>query len=167
MHSWLICASSIAMLFSLQGCLTPPPEYATASGKPETTIQASPEKIKPLIVGKMLSRGYRITRDTPYELSFDKPSDNLAVMVLLGSKYDIQPNARVSYSFAPIGAETRIVADMAIITNPGSSFERRTDVNSSGDSPIIQGLLNDVKAEITVNPPAPTASSSKPPRAVR
>lgn len=158
-------ASGLVLLLVLPGCLTPPAVHATASGKPEMTVAAPADLVKPVIVGKMLSRGYRITRDTQYELSFDKPTDNIAVAVLLGSKYDSQPNARVSYSFAPIGGETRVVADMAIITNPGSAFERRTDVNGSADSPIIQGLLNDVKADMMSSSKSPT-SAGKPAAAV-
>jgi len=72
----------------------------------------------------MVNGGFRITKDTSYELTFDKPVENIAVAVLMGSKYDSQPNARVSYTFAQVNDTTRVVADVAIITNPGSAFER-------------------------------------------
>ncbi|CAL8981572.1 hypothetical protein RHODGE_RHODGE_02867 [Rhodoplanes serenus] len=96
----------------------------------------------------MVTQKYRITKDTPYELSFDKPVENMAVQVLLGSKYDSQPNARVSYSFAPVDGGTKIFADMAVITNPGSAFERRTDVDGGHDSVAVQSLLDRIKEDL-------------------
>lgn len=135
----------------LASCVTAPVEHHTASGKPEVTVAATPESIKPQLVSQMLSAGYRINRDTVYELSFDRPVDNLAVAVLMGSKYDAQPNSRISFSFAPIGGQTRIVADAAIITNPGSAFERRTPTNNGVDSQSIQQYLDRLKAETDPN----------------
>jgi len=110
---------SLALALSCTACTAVPPP-ATASGKPEVTIaDASPDKVKPALVNQMVNAGFRITKDTSYELSFDKPTQNLAAAVLLGSKYDAQPNERVSYTFAPSGTSTRVIADIAMITKPG------------------------------------------------
>ena len=138
----------------------PPP--TTASGKPEATISnASPEKVKPALVDQMINAGFRITKDTPYELSFDKPVQNLAVAVLMGSKYDAQPNERVSYTFANLGGSTRVIGDVAIITNPGSAFERRMEVNGGVDSHDLQVLLDKVSADIDPNSPMAIARRNK------
>ena len=138
----------LALTAFCAGC-TAPVQHATSSGKPETTIAGTtPEKVKPLIVNRMLSAGYRITRDTQFEIAFDAPVKNVAAQVLLGSRYDSQPNARVSYSFASTGTETRVVADIAIITNPNSGFERRTEMNQAADSVQVQNILDAVRAAL-------------------
>jgi hypothetical protein len=140
--------AAIWLLATLCGCAAPV-QHGTASGKPEVTISNTTQDIvKPLVVNRMLSAGYRITRDTQFELAFDAPVQNVAAQVLLGSKYDSQPNARVSYSFASTGTGLRVVADIAIITNPGSGFERRTEMNQSADSPLIQNMLDAVRSEV-------------------
>lgn len=147
----IICAIVLAALCA--GCVTVEPPH-TASGRPEVTIAgASPDKVKPQLVNVMINDGYRITRDTPYEITFDKPVQNIAVAVLMGSKYDAQPNIRVSYSFAQLGSDTRVIGDIAIVTNPGSAFERRTPINAGVDSSDIQILLDEVRGKLDPTSP--------------
>jgi hypothetical protein len=151
------CAALAAVLM-LGGCGTPV-THATGSGKVEVAINgAAPEAIKAALVNKMLNSGYRITKDTAYEIAFDRPTDNIAVAVLLGSKYDAQPNARVSYFIASTPPLVRVVADIAIITNPGSGFEQRTEMNGSQDSVRVQALLDEIKASLEAPPPPPVAA---------
>lgn len=102
-------------------------QHHTPSGKVEATISgASPDDVKAALINEMLNRGYSITNDTSYMISFDRPVDNVFAAALLGSNYDSTPNARISYMLAKVGDATRVVADLAMITNPGSLFERRT-----------------------------------------
>jgi hypothetical protein len=144
----LRAVSGLLLALLCVGCVTiERPE--TASGRPEVTIaNASPEAIKPALVSYMLDAGFRITKDTPYELAFDKPVQNIAAAVLFGSRYDAQPNVRVSYSFAQFQSSTRVIADIAVITNPASAFERRTEMNSGVDSADIQVLLDKIKSQL-------------------
>ena len=53
---------------------------------------------------------------------------------------------------------TRVVADIAIITNPGSGFKPRTEMNGSQDSVQIQAMLDQIKATLEAPPPAPVAA---------
>lgn len=132
----------------LASCGTPV-RQDTASGRPEVTVHhVASDRVKGALVSGMLNRGYRITKDSQFEIAFDRPVDNLAVAVLMGSKYDAQPNARVSYQIAQLGDDVRVVADMAIITNPGSAFERRMDVSAGADSPVIQAFLTTIAADL-------------------
>jgi hypothetical protein len=77
--------------------------------------------------GRGANKGYRITKDSQFQISFDKPSENIALNVLLGSKYT--PDTRVSYD------------DLAVITNPGSAFEWRTEINDGPMSAEVQAFL--------------------------
>jgi hypothetical protein len=155
----------VVLCAALGGCGTPV-THATGSGKVEVEINGTtPESVKASLVNSMINRGYRITKDTPYEIAFDKPVDNLAVAVLLGSKYDAQPNARVSYFIAATPPAVRVVADIAVITNPGSGFEQRTEMNASQASVEVQGLLDQVKVslEIATRAVSPAGKGQKKP----
>ncbi|MBB5053047.1 hypothetical protein HNQ36_003038 [Afipia massiliensis] len=132
--------------------------HQTASGKPEVVLQnASVDAVKSELINNMINGGYRVTKDTSYELSFDKPVQNIAAAALLGSRYDAQPNARVTYTIASMGPNIRVVADLAVITNPGSSFERRTEFNNSQDSAQIQAMLDNLKLFVDPNSPGAIA----------
>jgi len=136
-------------LVSLCAACSAPGQLATASRHPEVTIsQTTPDKVKSALVSKMIDKGYRITKDSPYELAFDHPMDNILATVLLGSKYDSEPNARVSYSIAQSGEDVRVVTDLAAITNPGSAFERRTDLNGSAEAAKVQAFLDGLRTEL-------------------
>jgi hypothetical protein len=135
-------------------------QHATPSGHSEVTVsKATPDKVKAVLVNKMINKGYRITKDTQFELAFDKPVDNVMVSVLLGSKYDSQPSQRVSYSIAQVGEGVRVVSDFAVITNPGSAFERRTDVNKADATTDVQTLLEEVASELKGAPPVPSRAA--------
>lgn len=58
------------------GACAAPIQHQTASGRPEVLIHnTAPDSAKAAIVNGMMSRQYRISRDTPYEIAFDKPVD--------------------------------------------------------------------------------------------
>ena len=163
-HYYVIACGFTVLALCCAGCAAPV-AHMTASGKPEVTIQrTTADAIKSAIVNRMVNGGYRITKDTPYEVAFDRPVQNIAAQVLLGSKYDSQPNARVSYMIATIGADVRIVTDIAIITNPGSPFEQRTEMNNSQDSSDVQRLLNEIKYTVEPKAAAITPSAKTAPK---
>jgi C-terminal processing protease CtpA/Prc len=135
-------------------------QHQTASGRPEITIpNVSTDRVKSELVNRMVNGGFRIHRDTPYEISFEKPSDNFAVNVLMGSKYDSQPNVRASYTLAQIGSGVRVVGDLAIVTNPNSAFEKRTDMNNSQGGREYQEALDQLKQLLDPNSPTAIAHS--------
>jgi hypothetical protein len=154
--------TALLALFSLTACGTPV-QHMTASGKVEEVFQGTPEQIKGPLVGMMSTNGFNMTKDTPYMLAFDKPSDNLLANVLLGSRYDAIPNARVSFAFAPMGATTRVIADVSIVTNPGSSFERITPANNNESTGKLQDWLDGLAYQTTPSAQKFTASSSPQP----
>lgn len=85
-----------ALCIMVAACAAPV-RQSTASGRPEVTIHhAAPDRVKAALVSGMMNRGYRITRDTQFEIAFDRPVENLLAAALLGSSYDAQPNARVA-----------------------------------------------------------------------
>lgn len=147
----------ISLLF-LTGCQTAQPP-ATASGRPETTINAPVAEIKALIISRALNNGMSITKDTDYSIQFEKPTDNMAAAVLLGSRFNAIPSERYIATFAPLGNETRVVISSMIVTNPGTAFEQITPITAGDGINKTQQTLEEIKriAESSIGsaPPSP------------
>lgn len=81
-------------------------------------------------------------------IAFDRPVDNPFAQMFLGSQYDATPNARITYNLIKTKGAVRVIADCAVITNPGSGFERKTDANTNGETANVQGWLNSIKNDL-------------------
>lgn len=151
---------ALLICLALAGCKTAQAP-ATASGKPEVTIRAPIATIKSIIISNAINAKFSVTKDTDYVLQFDKPSDNLGAALLLGSRYDGVPNERYLVTFAQLGDEVRVVASGMFVTNPGSSYERITPIESGAGIEATQRQLEQVKAtaETASIKPAPQATS--------
>ena len=91
----------------------------------------------------MINKGYSLTSDTGFQLVFQAPAEGLGA-ILLSSQYDSTVMVRMGYSIAPQERGTRVVVNIAAVTNPGSAFERLTPMNGSKDSVHVQEWLNDI-----------------------
>jgi hypothetical protein len=116
--------------------------HATPSGKTEEVFAASPDRVKPILVGMMSNGGFNLVRDSDYQVAFDKPVENLLVGAFLGSNYNATPNERISFTLVPVGPNTRVIVDIAVVTNPGSGFEKLTPFNNGPDSEHLQTVLD-------------------------
>lgn len=134
------------------------------SGRAEITIPAQINLVKPQLINEMLNRGYYIQADTPYLITFDKVSDNFGANLLFGTRGGGVPHARVTYSMAEINGQTRIMADAALIGNPGTGFERRNDMNGGDVRDAVQQILNTVAAKTIgpIPPPPPPIPATAP-----
>jgi hypothetical protein len=137
----------------LCGACAAPTHLDTPSGHAEVTIsRVAPDRVKAALVNKMIDRGYRLTKDTQFELTFDKPADSALAIFLLSSERGGTPNMRVDYSIAQAGDDVRVVADLTIITNPGSPYEKRIDINGAAkeDAPAhaVQAMLDNLRTEL-------------------
>jgi hypothetical protein len=130
----------------LSGCVAPV-QHNTGSGKPEICISSKvpQEAVASALTSDLLNRGYSISQQTNTQVRGDKPVTNVLAAALLGSRYDSTPNARINYNIVSGQDCTRVVADMNIVTNPGSAFERLTAMSNSQDSVMIQSDLNQIK----------------------
>jgi hypothetical protein len=135
----------LSFLF-LAGCVAPV-THATPSGKVEVSISGvSKAAIRDRLTNDMINKGFLVVRSDESLLVVDRPVDNPLAAALLGSRYDSTPNARITFNIIKVGAAVRVIADCAIITNPGSGFERRTDVNNNAETVKIQSWLDKLKA---------------------
>src|SRR5213082_3498511 len=113
---------------SAVGCVAPV-QHNTPSGRPEVNIGGvTRATVQSYLTNEMLNHGYNLTSETESRLVFDRPMDNPMAGAVFGSEYDSIPNARITYTIAERGGAIRIVSDIRAITNPGSAFERQTDL---------------------------------------
>jgi len=137
---------AIVMVISLAGCATVRP-LNTTTGKPEVIItDASKKDISDAIINTMLSWDLQLQKRDEYILIFGKKNTNIASSVLLGSRYDAVPEWRFTYNMVDYADGVRIIVNIAAVTNPGSAFERLTDLSKgSQDAQNIQKFLENLK----------------------
>lgn len=125
-------------------------------------ISAPAPEVKAALVNGNVSAGSRLVKDSEYELTFERPLTGVAA-VMLGSRFNPEPAGRISYTITPAGDQTRVIVDIAAITNPGSGFEQRTPLNNSEASAEAQAALERVKADLESKrkPPAPASVRGK------
>ena len=64
----------------------------------------------------------------------DKPAtDNFGAQMIYGSQWNGVPNARVTMTLTG-NNPTKVITQLAVITNPGTGFERPNDVNQNHDA---------------------------------
>ena len=128
-----------------------------------TISRVAPDKAKSALVNKMIDRGYRIAKDTQFELTFDKRADSALAIFLLSTDRGGTPNMRVAYSIAQVGDGVRAVADVAVIQNPGTPYEKRLELNGAekeeAPARVVQAMLDNLRTEFT----RPQTSDNKPP----
>jgi len=154
------CLLIISLLsMALVGCATVP-RLATPSGKPGVLVKdRSAKEIKDRLVAGMISRGYDLRTDSDYQLVFGKrvPRGSLTA-ILHGSTYDTSPEHRISFVVVDRGADgVQVMASMAIVTNPGSAYERVTPWNHRDDAQAMQTALENLH-----NPSTPQTAEQPP-----
>jgi hypothetical protein len=136
------------LMLILTGCAAPA-QHNTPSGRPEVTING---RVSKAVLGKitngMINNGYNVKTSTDTLLVFEKPMENFAAQLFLGSRYDSTPAARITYNIIETEGFTRVVASFAAVTNPGSAFERLTPMNNNPDTASYQTFLDKIKNEI-------------------
>ena len=113
----------------------------------QMSVAAPKGKVKEAIAALMVSRGYQIQRDTDFVMDFATNTQNFMATLLLSSNYDSRVETRVSVTF--IGDNpTQVSWRAALITNPGSAFERPTDITNNPDGDNVQAQFVSLKAQL-------------------
>jgi uncharacterized protein YceK len=132
----------------LTGCATPI-THDTPSGKVEVTINGVQKSaVKDELINGMVNKGYTVTRSDDALLVFDRPIQNSAAAFMFSSDFSANPTTRTSYNLIQTGKSVRVVADFAAITNPGSGFEKRTDLNAIPETRLMQDFLTGIKMKM-------------------
>lgn len=155
--------STIAISALLVACAAPPQPLATASGNPEVLLRGVDRQVvMDALVAELAASGATIRSNTTNQLVVGKRlENNFAAQFFFGSRYDSVPEARITYTVAPLPTgHVRVFGRAAVVTNPGSGFERVNDV-TAGEGKQIQAMLERMKASIegSASISAPKSSS--------
>ena len=145
-HILRVIAYSTFLIVLLSGCTTVKP-LDTLTGKPEVIIpEASKSEIADQITNAMLSWDFQLQKRDENILFFSKGDQRLGSSLLFGSRYDSTPEWRFTYNIVDHLEGIRVIANIAAITNPGSAFERVTDLSrGSKDSENVYALLTQIR----------------------
>jgi len=140
----------LALFFLLLGCtIIQPPN--TPSGKPEIVFPAGiqKQKIRDLLVQAFSNKGFEVKRADEYSILLGRRSNSLAGVIVFGSGYDGVPEMRVNISTVDTVEGVRAIFALSYVTNPGSAFEKVTDVSNWRDGQQLQQELWELKANLT------------------
>lgn len=133
---------------SLTGCVTVPP-LQTPSQRPEVTIPGVTKKeVIDVLVSEMVASGAQVRQTNDYTAVFSKRDTSLGGALVYGSKYDSFPETRLTFNFVDTSGGIRVFCNAAMITNPGSAFERVNDVTGGKTAHEMQGMLERLKATL-------------------
>lgn len=138
----------VFLSFMATGCATIKP-LPTPSGRPEVTIpNVTKKQVIDTLTNRMINKGYQLSSVNDYVVVFNKKVDSFMAGVIYGSRYDSTPAARVSYNLVETDAGIRVIVTLEVVTNPGSAFERVTDLSQGPDAKDAQRSLEEVKASL-------------------
>jgi len=118
---------TIIFVFMSVGCQTvppTPPPTASITGK-------SLEDVKGVVINVYAADGWRLDKDTNYQLVFLKQVDPTSfAAMMLSSRYDSTVYYRERITMSKVGDSITLRPQQEIVTNYGSAFERTTPVNN-------------------------------------
>ena len=129
-----ILISGLLGIILIEGCSTLPyykaPPLNTLTGKPEVIVcKLTKKEVKNILITKMIKNGYELMKTGENRVVFKKDSKNFWVKLLRGTKYERTTELRVTYKLLEAPFEIRVIADMKIVANPDSRFEKSRDVS--------------------------------------
>lgn len=133
----------------LAGCASEPRMNETASGNPEVTIKRPAEKVKPIILSKMMNMGADLEQDSPYLMTFSRkptPGQDFAAAMLVGNNYS-QNRAIAEFTLFPESGSTRVVGKGYLKANMPFGGVRKEQFNGNNTFNQLQRILNEVKKE--------------------
>lgn len=137
----------LAAVVVLAGCASTAQMRAAAVANQPIAVKASKQQARDAVAQAFVSQGYMITKDSDFVLEFSAPTKSGWVQLLLSSNYDSRVDARLSVQF--VGENPTTVSWRAFyVTNPGSAFERLTDVSNGADAPMLQSRIEGALAPL-------------------
>ena len=134
--------------FSLAGCAAGV-SHMTQSGRVETTVNGvSISRVKSHLTNMMIDKRYVAARSDDTVLVFERTIEDSVAQLMLSSRMNKSPVARVTYNLIDNGPAIRIIGDFAAISNPGTGFENRYDMNGHPDTITMQNALTHMKTQL-------------------
>ena len=144
LHLRHLCAAvSAPFILSVLGCTssqtppTPPKLEIAVSG---TSI----DRIKTTLVSEMQKRKFRVTNETPSEMSFEQPASDAVIQSLSEADVGKAPIERITYLIKPVAGEIHVSTEVAVIGKVGSAPDKKVDISQSAEAQSIQSVLDKV-----------------------
>lgn len=116
--------SAAVLLSTLTACATVDP---SSLGGNQFAFSSNSQSARDAVVAAGAAHGYRVSRSEDYVLMMEKPAYGFANSYAFGSAFNGTPNQRLSVTF--VGSNpTRATASYGMVGNPGSAYERETDL---------------------------------------
>lgn len=149
-----------AILLCLTGCAAP---LKTASGRPEVVIEnVSRRQVFDFAVAEGSRNGFEIRDVSEYHLVMGKRDQkNIGAAMLFGSQYDTIPEIRLTFTAVEQPSGVMLRANGSVITNPGSAFERQTDLSTGTGAHELQAMLERIRNNFNPWRSAETALPAK------
>ena len=91
--------------------------------------------------------GWQLKRDSDYLMEFETLTQDFMAQVLMSSQYDHRVMTRVIVTL--IGDDpTQLSWRGYLVTNPGSSFERLTEITHNPDGDRVQARFQEIKFKL-------------------
>ena len=143
-HLRHLCAAvSAPFILSVLGCTssqTPPPPPTLEISVSGTSI----DRIKTTLVSEMQKRKFRVTNETPSEMSFEQPASDAVIQSLSEADVGKAPIERITYLIKPVAGEIHVSAEVAVISKVGSAPDKKVDISQSAEAQSIQSVLDKV-----------------------
>lgn len=142
---------AILLVLPLVSCAgMQPMQKVTDSGLPEVVITGVPaDVVAGELINNMVNSGYVVTNTDNRALTFDRPMESVLGQMLFGTRFNSQPNNRVVYMINEVGGNTRVVASLFIVVNPGSGYEKVHPHKNGQTLDNYQGKLEAMRDRLT------------------
>lgn len=138
----------LAVLITALAC-TPPQPLATPSGRADVTFAAPKSDVVNSIISMAVDRGYQLKKSENNLIVLGKLDDSMTAAMLFGSRYDSTPEKRITVTIIELDGKCRVMAQFAIVTNPGSAFERITILSKGSKADHeFQAALEQLKVKL-------------------
>jgi hypothetical protein len=132
------------------GCVSRPPRVSEpAAGNPEVTITGKDAtRIKSIIIGEAVNRGFTIERDRKYSLVLTKPGSGMDAFIygMSNGNADSGNMVVLSYTFAKSDGKVRVVMALETRTQlPGGRTSSKPWPLNDALRKVFQFGLNEVK----------------------
>lgn len=146
----------------MTSCQTAEPIKAT-SKPPEVTIEnATRKQIIDIISGEMRDGGFKILSVNDSKLLVGRKSGAALIASVYGSSFTGMAEERIAYNVIDVGNSVKVSADIGIVANPGTSFEKITNLNDTKYASSMQASLESLKHSVQAAKQAPIQKENIP-----
>lgn len=141
------------ILLIVNSCASVEPSKGTYS-TPEITIDnVSSKQVVDIIAEEMRNNKFKIYSLTDSKIIVGRKSGQELISFAYGSSFYGIAEERIVYNIIKIGNSVKVTADILILANPETSFEKITSLNNTRYAQSMQASLDSLKTSIQQNPP--------------